>query len=245
MKFIKRIVCNPYVFVFLLFVAVFEGVLLFRHGFFKNALIERGFITQKKEERSDYHCLLAWENTLKKMNYKADICFIGNSLTYNADFQKDFPDKKVINLGYSGDRVEGLIARHRQIASVNPDKIFIMIGINDLSYNYMTAKKFSELYAKLLDNIQNTNPESQIYLQNILPINHDIKKGLTTPQKIVDANLAIKSIAIERGVTYIDLYSLFVDKEGNLKDDLTTDGIHLNKNGYSIWSNTIKKYIYE
>ena len=40
--------------------------------------------------------------------------------------------------------------------------------------------------------------------------------------------------------TVIDLYSLFIDNKGQLKDDLTYDGLHLNEQGYEVWSNFIK-----
>ena len=38
----------------------------------------------------------------------------------------------------------------------------------------------------------------------------------------------------------IDLYSIFVNNKGQLKNDLTYDGLHLNKKGYEVWSKFIK-----
>ena len=38
----------------------------------------------------------------------------------------------------------------------------------------------------------------------------------------------------------IDLYSIFVNNKGQLKNDLTYDGLHLNEKGYEVWSKLIK-----
>ena len=38
----------------------------------------------------------------------------------------------------------------------------------------------------------------------------------------------------------IDLYSVFVDKHGLIKGDLSTDGVHLNEAGYQVWVDYIK-----
>mgnify|MGYP006238200167 CR=1 FL=1 len=43
-----------------------------------------------------------------------------------------------------------------------------------------------------------------------------------------------------KSYTVIDLYSLFVDNKGQLKNNLTYDGLHLNEQGYEVWSNFIK-----
>mgnify|MGYP003340536948 FL=1 len=56
-----------------------------------------------------------------------------------------------------------------------------------------------------------------------------------TPQRIVGINSQIKQIASDNGVTYLNLYPLFVNGEGYLRPDLTTDGLHLNGNGYLVW----------
>lgn len=234
---------NPIFTCVILVVAVLELVLLFRHDVIKNALVGRGLMKQDPTERVDYHCLLGWENTLKKMDYQADICFIGNSLTYNSDFQKDFPNKRIVNLGYSGDHIDGIIIRHRQVASVQPEKIFIMIGINDLSMSRHKLSKFKESYNRMLDSIQASNPLSTIYLESILPVNHTMKPHIAPAQRIIEANSVIKEIAEQRALVYIDLFSLYADDNNELQKELTKDGIHLYPSSYSIWSETIRQYI--
>ena len=38
----------------------------------------------------------------------------------------------------------------------------------------------------------------------------------------------------------IDLHSVFVNDQGTIKKDLTSDGVHLNEKGYQTWVNFIR-----
>lgn len=46
-------------------------------------------------------------------------------------------------------------------------------------------------------------------------------------------------------VTWINLYPLFTDADGNLRSELTSDGLHLKPEGYRIWGSIIKPYATE
>ena len=74
-------------------------------------------------ERKDYWALMGWQNTMEKFGYDADICFFGNSITYYSQFQKAFSDLKIVNLGYPGDRLDGMLVRYRTISFVKPEMI--------------------------------------------------------------------------------------------------------------------------
>lgn len=227
----------------LICISVFELFLLIRHEFFKNALIERGFLRQKFEERSDYNCTLGWTNTLQKLHVKADICFIGNSLIYGSDFQKDYPNLIIVNLGYSGDMIEGMIFRLGQISAVNPDKIFVMAGSNDLKKKYMSIDRFRNIYNELVDSVLKNNPSSELYLQSLLPVNHSMNPDLYSTDQIIKANSIIREIAKQRSLIFIDLFSLYADDELELPKEHTYDGVHLYPTSYDLWSSELRQYL--
>ena len=226
-------------------IAIFETLILVRHDVIKKILINRGLVKQIPTERSDYQCLMGWENCLRKMNYKADVCFIGNSIIFNSDFQKDYPDKKIVNLGYSGDCIDGMLIRYKQVSSVSPTKIFIMAGINDLTHKHLSIERFRETYNQLIDSILFSNPRSNLYLQSILPVNHRLNSNLCPTEKILQANTIIQELAGQYSLTYIDLYSLYADENGELPLRFTKDGIHLYDSAYKLWSKEIIKFIEE
>lgn len=235
----------PWVVLLLCILALVELLLIVHYDIVDIYLINHGFKEQNPKDRKDYRCLKGWENTLAKMNYKADVCFFGNSIIADANFQEDFPNLKIVNLGYSGDDLNGMIVRHKMIFEVHPTKIFLMAGINDLSKRRENIENIIVKYSMLLDSINKYNPNSEIYLFSILPINHKMKNTSVTKDRIIKTNNEIKNIALKRSITYIDLYSLFVGEDNNMEEKYTYDGIHLNRNGYDIWNNVLKSHLFD
>lgn len=61
---------------------------------------------------------------------------------------------------------------------------------------------------------------------------------------IVVAILFVASANAQENLTYIDLYSHFVDEEtGKMNVEYTNDGVHLLGKGYKKWVEIIKPYV--
>ena len=60
---------------------------------------------------------------------------------------------------------------------------------------------------------------------------------------VVEGNAALKAMCERQGVTYIDLYPIFVDSDGNLKAEYTNDGLHLSGEAYLKWRDALLPYI--
>lgn len=91
---------------------------------FESALRRRGIITGEIDDKTspDYWARVGWTNTIEKLHTDFDIAFFGNSITRGSDFQLDFTDKKIINLGYPGDNILGMIKRVPMIQVANAKK---------------------------------------------------------------------------------------------------------------------------
>ena len=88
-------------------------------------------------------------------------------------------------------------------------------------------------------------PDAQIYLQSVLPVSREKEVTLTNichNTTIMQFNEVLRQLAEKYEMTYIDLYSLYV-AGGQLDPQLTTDGIHLQKDAYVRWETAIKEYI--
>lgn len=195
----------------------------------------------EKPVAPDYWAIKGWENTMMQLDYKADIVLFGDSITYGGQFSKAFNDLRIVNLGYPGDDLSGMLRRVNMIASVNPDKVFIMAGINGL--NNMDLETFEIEFFNLVDSIRNVLPDASLFLQSILPINHSKEKDYGYNEKIKSANTIIQTIAIQTHSTYIDLYNLYVKKE-EMPIELTYDGLHLKPECYDRWYDAINQYVY-
>ena len=176
---------------------------------------------------------------------KKDIVMLGNSLTDGCEFNELMGDRHIKNRGIVGDIVQGLIDRIDPIIKGQPKKLFIMGGVNDISHG-VTADSIARVTERLIVMVKQGSPRTKIYLQSLLPFNNDVRewkllKGLD--HVVVEANILLEQVARRQGVTWINLYPLFVDDQGRLRADLTNDGLHLMGKGYLIWRDAIKPYI--
>lgn len=182
-------------------------------------------------------CLQAWTNSLRQMNAKADIVFFGDSLTYYGDFASVFPDKVICNLGLRGDTITGLINRIEQVLLMHPDKVYIMVGINDVES--IGIEEFRNHYKLLLGLLIDSLPEAMIIVQGLLPVNDVDFKVSCNNMQVSRCNGVIESLCSEYGLEYINLYNQYV-KEGKLSQTMTVDGIHLFPYAYKAWYDLLK-----
>lgn len=175
-----------------------------------------------------------------------NIVMLGNSLTENGgDWGKRLGKKNVVNRGIIGDEVMGVYNRLHQILPGQPREMYLMIGINDVSHN-LTADSIAGLIRLTVDRIQRESPQTKLHLQSLLPINESFGryKLLTGKTDLVpQINTLLKELAAEKQIDFIDLFPLFTEQGTNvLRRELTTDGLHLNEQGYKIWAKALKKH---
>ncbi len=176
-----------------------------------------------------------------------DIVMLGNSLTENGgDWAARLGNKHVRNRGIIGDEVMGVYDRLHQILPGHPAKLFLLIGVNDISHD-LTADSIVKMIRTTVERIQRESPDTRLYLQSLLPINESFGryKRLTGKTGMIpEINRQLETLAKEKGVTYINLFPLFTEKGSNvLRADLTNDGLHLKEEGYKIWVKAIKDKI--
>lgn len=189
-------------------------------------------------ERVDQDCVNSWNNCIEKLDMEADVVFFGDSETAGGDWQKAFPDVKSINLGYIGEDVKGMLRRVDAIKAVKPKKVFLMAGINGLQQQ--TIGEFEYWYAALVDAIQTSVPDAELYIESILPVTS--YSDYCDNEKIRDANVVLQRMAEERHIPYIDVYSAFA-QDGALPEEMSYDGLHLYNEAYDLWYETIREVI--
>ena len=174
-----------------------------------------------------------------------DIIMLGNSLTEGGkDWAQRLDNKNVRNRGISGDNVIGVYDRLHQILPGHPAKLFLLIGVNDISQDSTTNGIISNI-SMVVDRIRKESPDTKLYLQSLLPINESFgrwKKLEGKSAMIPEINAGLEALAREKGATFVNIFPLFTAKETNvLRPELTGDGLHLNEDGYKIWAKALKK----
>lgn len=177
--------------------------------------------------------------------YSSDIIMLGNSLTDGAEWNELFDNCHVKNRGIVGDIIPGFFERLEPILKGQPRKIFIMGGVNDISHG-VSADSIVSAMTQVVTTIQARCPKTEIYVQSMLPFNNDVRlwkllKG--REQVVVDGNKGLESMCKRLGVTFINLYPLFVGENGKMKPEYTNDGLHLMGGAYLIWRDALLPYI--
>ncbi|MBD2460163.1 hypothetical protein H6G89_03810 [Oscillatoria sp. FACHB-1407] len=172
----------------------------------------------------------------------------GDSLSLWFPNQLLSSDRTWLNQGISGETSAGLLKRLTVFDETRPETVFVMIGINDLIRGF-DDQQILDNYQQIIRHLNATHPRSQIVVQSILPHAASLAtwegrdRLLRVPnQRIQRLNEELAAIAREEGVYFLDLYPLFANAQGNLRIDLSTDGLHLNAQGYLVWRTALELY---
>ena len=209
----------------------------------------------------------------KQDNRQGGILFVGDSITDGfRNLMPEFFNDKIRNQGIAGDTTVGLKKRLDCILQAAPDKIFLMIGSNNIGCHIIkgkqkdmfiygdtkipinkVAKEYLEDLTFIINVIKKGLPETQIFIENIIPINslynyniHDLLKLLKTRNNIyiIHFNELIKTFCYINKLTYIDLFTPFFELySGQCKADLVIDGCHPSRLGYEVWKQEIQNYL--
>lgn len=170
---------------------------------------------------------------------------LGDSLTLWFP-QELLPGRKTwINQAISGENSSGLRQRLYILDQTDPETVFIMIGINDLIWGKPQDQLIGNAQ-EIVRYLRQSHPNTRIVVQSILPHGGESAtwegrdRLLALPnEQIRSINQQLKQIADDNGAYYLDLYPLFANGENELRTDLTTDGLHLNWQGYIVWRTAI------
>lgn len=138
------------------------------------------------------------------------------------------------NRGISGDITYGVLERLHEVSKGKPAKVFLLIGINDISRN-IPDSVILENYREIVRRVKSESPATELYIQTLLLTNNKFtkfKRHYNKDEDILWLSRALRQLAAEEKVMLIDLYSHFADKEGRLLEAYTHNGLHLTHEGY-------------
>ncbi len=206
------------------------------------------------------------------------VVFLGDSITQNAVINSDKfkgfisllgenvdQNIELIGKGIGGDKVSDLLTRYRDdVIKLNPDMVFIYIGINDVwhKYDYGTGTDI-DLYENGLRQIITDLKENGVEVILCTPTVIGENKGEFTlvnqfknieTMEIMNNDLddysdIIRKLSREFDTKLLDLRKIFMqyisenNPENKSKGVLTTDGVHLNNFGSKLIANEMIKYI--
>jgi len=173
---------------------------------------------------------------------KKEYIFLGNSITAGTDWSKLLNLPQAKNRGISGDITFGVLERLQEVIDRKPAKVFVLIGINDISRNIPDSLILRN-YKTMIERIRKGSKKTQLYFYTMLPVNASFEKFKNhygKDEHILYLNDEIRKLNA-KNVTVIDLYPYFLDGDKKLRAELTKDGLHLIPAGYEVWAKVLNE----
>jgi len=138
------------------------------------------------------------------------------------------------NYAFGWDRIENVLWRvyHGELDGFNAEQVLLMIGTNNLQIN--TDYEIIEGLRLLVQGIRSRQPKAQIILIGLLP-----RRGFEG--RIEELNLKVERLAGDLSLKFADLGGSFLNKEKKIRENMFSDGLHPNKNGYLELSTALKQ----
>ena len=176
------------------------------------------------------------------------IVLVGDSITegwteFNPGF---FQENNMVNRGISGQTTPQMLIRLKQDAiHLDPKIIIINGGTNDIWGN--TGPSTPEM---IIDNLCSmaeiaSKNNIQVVLSTILPVyqypeRYDI---IDPPKTISFINSVLQDYCNKNSLAFLDYFSPMADEKKGLRSDYGTDGVHPNKQGYSVMEHIVRETI--
>lgn len=191
-------------------------------------------ITREIVRSLEYKFQMRQEESLleNRGEFMKETVLLGDSITQ----WNPIRDRRIVNLGVEGDTTEDILRRIQEVEVANCRKVIFCAGINDI-LNKFSLEKSCELYRKIIEVLQRNFQE--VSLISVLPIENRRRINM----KVRRLNEHIQDIAVGSKVDYLDIHPLFCNGDLNLREEYSTDGIHLSPKGYDILNREIAKLL--
>lgn len=189
-------------------------------------------------------------NRYKEQNLQISIppkvVFMGNSITQH--WAQQHPDffqaHNYLGRGISGQTSAQMLVRFRQdVIDLAPQKVVIMAGINDIAQNngYIALENILSNIVSMCELAQTNGIQPVICSltpADTIPWRPEIKPA----EKVGLLNDMLKKYAVQHDILFVDYYTKMVSTSGGLLPNLTTDGVHLNADGYFLMEQMILSF---
>ncbi|MGL4449732.1 MAG: GDSL-type esterase/lipase family protein [Sarcina sp.] len=126
-----------------------------------------------------------------------------------------------------------------QLSNLSPSNIFTLYGMNDILTYQTNIDGFISDYASLIKEIQKTLPNSNIFVNSILPVEEKVIQNRPIYNEIPKYNSALKKMCADLNVIYVDSHQILIDNPALFE----VDGMHLKPPFYTKWLDLLNTYL--
>lgn len=175
------------------------------------------------------------------------VVFMGNSITemWGDASPEFFSENPYVNRGIGGQTTPQMLLRFRQdVIDLKPVIVVILAGTNDIAGNTgpMTLEQIRDNIQSMVQ-LAKANHIFPIVCSVLPAFDYPWRPGLNPNIKIPQLNEMLKEMAEEEKAMYLDYFAKMADNRNGLPKALTTDEVHVTKEGYVIMETLVKEAI--
>jgi lysophospholipase L1-like esterase len=169
----------------------------------------------------------------------ARVVFLGSSTIERCDLAQHFPGVPAANRGVGGARGRELAARVDELlCGADPEAIVLYAGGPDRVGAPLDVAGALGAVAELANAVRAQAPRAEILLLGLLPTTTDTPAEL---RALAEIDAGIARLAARMGLAHVTLRdSRLARPDGRLVEGLSTDGLHLTREGYAIFAERVR-----
>lgn len=190
-----------------------------------------------------------WKDTIENFKEKDSknpppqnaVLFVGSSSIVGWNTQKWFPDIENINRGFGGSQInDSWYYAESIIIPYNPKMIVFYAGDNDAADGKPPEMIFVNFKAFAIK-IRKALPKTKLVYISIKP---SIDRWKIWPQ-MQEANKLIRDYCkTKKNMYFVDVSKVMLDSDGKpIKEIFSPDGLHMNEDGYRLWTEEVRPLI--
>ena len=209
----------------------------------------RRYLAHDPSVTAEYQAMVRAQAAISESLPGDAFVFLGDSRVRDLPVREAVPGPAgaAINFGIGGDTTKGVLARLPRYDRLGTARrIVVSVGVNDLSHQ--PDEVVLGNYRELLRELAAIGPG--VVVVAILPINERMYRQanatLLSGQKVTNDRIRGVNEAVRRlcaahpNVGFVDPGGAVSLPDGNLRDDYTVDGLHLNQAGNAAWATALR-----
>ena len=166
---------------------------------------------------------------------RPDVVFMGDSITEAwPAAQPDLFDARHVGRGISGQTSPQMLVRfYADVVALEPKAVHLLCGTNDIAGNTgpTTPARYQACVLSMTELA--AAHDIRVILGAIPPAaKMNWRPGFDPKPWVLELNLWLRSLAVERGFTFADYHTALRDETDALRADFTHDGVHPTRRGY-------------
>ena len=166
------------------------------------------------------------------------LLLVGDSMIEYGDWPTLLPGREVVNLGRSGESVEELRERAKNIVrrQGGADLLLVMIGTNNVA---MERFDFTGAYGEILATFRTAWPGAVLVVNSLLPMDLDY----LAPETVARVNDGLRRLAEREGAHFLDAWRSLADRNNQPLPGVLEDEVHLTALGYRLWAACLERFL--